>query len=223
MTTAIIIAAGEATRWGDYLGTPKHLVKVDDEPIIYRSVRLLLKNGITDINVVGPDDDRYRIEGSKLFIPQKNYEKNADADKFLNSESLWNTEGRTIVLYGDVFFTEEAMKTICEWEGTDWRLFCRYEPSRLTGTPWGECFAQSFYPKDIERHKKMLEYVAGLWFRRQIKRCGGWEHARAMAGIRVDLGRHYHKPKLYHIIDDWTDDFDTPEDYDRFMENWSKK
>ena len=71
MTTAIIIAAGEATRWGDYLGTPKHLVKVDDEPIIYRSVRLLLKNGITDINVVGPDDDRYRIEGSNLYTSKK--------------------------------------------------------------------------------------------------------------------------------------------------------
>ena len=224
MTTAIIIAAGEATRWGDYLGTPKHLVKVDDEPIIYRSVRLLLKNGITDINVVGPDDDRYRIEGSKLFIPQKNYEKNADADKFLNSESLWNTEGRTIVLYGDVFFTEEAMKTICEWEGTDWRLFCRYGPSSVTGTPYGECFAQSFYPKDLKRHKKMLEYIAELWFTKQINRCGGWEHARAMAGVTGPQVRmHRHKPKLYHIIDDWTDDFDKPQDYDRFMENWSKK
>lgn len=38
--TAIVIAAGHATRWGDYRGTPKHLIEVDGEPILHRTVRL---------------------------------------------------------------------------------------------------------------------------------------------------------------------------------------
>lgn len=225
MTKVIIIAAGEATRWGNYLNVPKHLIEIDGEPILYRTVRLLLENGMEDIHIVGPeDDDRYRVEGTKLFVPEKDYQRNADADKFLNSESLWNREGRTIVLYGDVFFTEEAMKTICGSTSTDWKLFCRLNGSKITESPWGECFAQSFYTKDLERHKENLQYIAKLYNHSVIKKCGGWEHSRAMAGVKKALVRvHQHYPEVQHIIDDWTEDFDTPEDYDSFMKNWSKK
>jgi len=217
---AIIIAAGDATRWKNYLGIPKHLAPVDGEPILPRTVRLLRERNIDDVHVVGPDDDRYRIPGSVLYIPKKEPE-NQDADKFLNSRDLWNTEGRTVVFYGDVFFTDSAMDSIVNFPSTEWTLFCRFNKSKITGTNWGECFAQSFYPKDIESHRENLYYIADLHRRNIISRCGGWEHYRAMQGYREkEVNDHRHRDGKFFQIDDWTEDFDHPSDYDRFMALW---
>jgi len=218
-TTAIIIAGGEASRWKDYLGSPKHLIKINEEPILYRTVRLLKYNNITNIYIVSKDDARYKVEGTTQFIPDFNYKDNADADKFLNSKSLWNEKGRTIVLYGDVFFTEEAMKTICNYTVKDWTLFCRPNGSRFTGGIHGECFVQSFYTNHIEKHHNMLTKIAALKNQNKIKRCGGWEHYRAYVGSS-DLDRHEMRTN-YYVIDDFTDDFDLPEDYDRFISRYN--
>jgi len=221
---AIIIAAGEASRWKNHLGIPKHFAPVDGEPIIYRTVRLLRERSVVDIYVVGPaDDPRYAIEGSTLFVPKKE-PHNQDADKFLNSRDLWDANGRTVVFYGDVFFTEYAMDSIVNFEGKDWTLFCRFDSSQYTGTGWGECFAQSFYPKDIEEHKEKLYYIADLKRKNIIDRCGGWEHYRAMQGYRDhEVKEHLHRKGKVFEINDWTDDFDHPTDYERFIENWKNR
>jgi len=214
---AIIIAAGEATRWGNYLNTPKHLIEIDGEPLLHRTVRLLKANGVSQVYVVSKDDERYQIPGATQYIAQLNYKQNADADKFLSSKALWNRNGRTIVLYGDVYFTEAAIKTIIGYQEKSWTLFCRKRASKLTGTPWGECFAQSFYPEDIPKHEAALHRVAKLYKDKIIDRCGGWEHYRAMVGFPDNKIRS----KLFNghcvEIDDLTDDFDYPEDYDRWI------
>lgn len=217
---AVIIAAGQASRWGGYLGIPKHLIEIDGEPIIYRTVRLLLERGISEIYVVGPaDDPRYLIEGSQLYVPVKNL-LHHDADKFLNSKPLWNQQGRTLVVYGDVYFTEEAMTKVTSFTGKDWTLFCRFGRSELTGTKWGECFVQSFYPLDLAEHERNLLYIADLKERKVINRCGGWEHYRAMNGLKESRVRQPHKKYSRYVeIDDWTDDFDRPDDYERFIKH----
>lgn len=214
---AIIIAAGEATRWGNYLNTPKHLIEIDGEPILHRTVRLLKENGVKQIYVVSKDDPRYQVPGATQYIAKIDYENNADADKFLSSKSLWNRNGRTIVLYGDVYFTEAAMSTICNFKSTEWTLFCRIGASKYTGTPWGECFAQSFYPEDIPKHEAALRRVAKLHKEKKIDRCGGWEHYRAMIGLPDSIIRSKVFDGHYMNIDDLTDDFDYPEDYDRWI------
>ena len=222
--TVIIIAAGEASRWKNYLEVPKHLIPIDNEPILYRTVRLLKERHIKDIFIVGPpNDDRYNVTGTCLYVPDKN-PKNHDADKFLNSENLWNKNGRTIVLYGDVYFTDNAIDTIVNHTNIEWCLFCRFNPSKITGAKSGECFAQSFYPHDLKEHKEKLLYIASLKEKKIISRCGGWEHYRAMNGLRNKLVKSPHKKyKKYIEINDWTDDFDTPEDYDVFIKKWEDK
>ena len=219
---AIIIAAGSATRWGNHMGVPKHLIVIEGEPILYRTVRLLKERGVKNIYVVGPPDDpRYEVPGSKLYIPTKD-RSNHDADKFLNSSPLWNLSGRTIVFYGDVYFTEEAMDTIINWYDMKWTLFARFGASKFTGTKWGECFAQSFYPQAIPKHRDMLIYIAALMNDKVIRRCGGWEHYRAMNGAREKNVSKHIKYKRLVEIDDWSDDFDYAQDYDRWIENRKK-
>lgn len=217
-TVAIIIAAGEATRWKNYLGVPKHYAKVDDEPIIERTVRLLGERGVENIYTVSKS---YNIRGAANFVPTLNYEENADADKFLSSKDLWNMSGRTIVLYGDVYFTDKAMDSIVGFPDHQWKLFCRPGPSLYTGTPHGECFAQSFYADHIEAHEKALRKIAKLKLEGKIDRCGGWEHSRMMAGLE-DINRHIKDLDIYYVIDDFTEDFDYPADYKTFMRNLKK-
>lgn len=216
-TTAIMICAGEGTRWGNYLGVPKHLIEIEGETIVSRAVRLL-KNYDCDIYVVGRgDDNRYKIPGSTYYEAKLNSE-NGDADKFLSSKDLWNKEGRTIVFWGDCYFTESAINKIMTYPIREWTLFARFGSSMYTGCVWGECFAQSFYSGDIEKHGTHLNKLVSLYKSGELPRCGGWEHYRSIVGIE-NLNSHEHRGNFVDI-DDFTDDFDFPEDYDRWKKNY---
>lgn len=214
---AIMICAGDATRWGGYMNTPKHLIEIEGERLLDRTVRLLKERGIREIyTVVKRITDEYYVKGAAQWVADLNPEENADADKFLSSKELWNKEGRTLVIYGDCYFTDEAMDTIVSHEGRAWHLFCRSQASEITGTPWGECFAQSFYPEDLERHEAALRRIAKLSKEGVIKRCGGWEHYRAMIGRSDAQLRKHVMGDCYTEINDWSDDFDYPKDYDEW-------
>lgn len=209
----IIIAAGEATRWNNYGGTTKHMAVLNGEPIIMRAIRLLEENGVKDVHVVSKS---YVITpGINNYRPKLN-DANFDADKFLSSRELWNKSGRTIIVYGDVYFSEAAIKTILSDDSKDWRLFCRPTASEITGTPYGECFAVSFYPHDHKYCYATLRQLVYLYRGKALNRIGGWEWARVIAGIKPSkLKKHREDLPLYVTIDDETDDIDYPEDYER--------
>lgn len=222
-TTAIIIADGKATRWKKHLGIEKHFAEVGGEKIIERTVRLLKQyEQIDDIYVVASSSD-YDIEGSIRYEPVHDpgfY----DADKFSCSRELWNGNGRTLVLYGDVYFTDEAMAKIVSRRDHGWILFVfgRAFESNFTGKPYGECFAQSFDSSQIPEHLAGLRRVVDLYSKGVIKRCGGWEHYRTMIGIPDYLMNEHLVGSKFIDINDWTDDFDSPAEYDKFMENRAK-
>lgn len=216
---AIIIAGGEATRWGGYLGKPKHLAEVDGEPILARTVRLLRENGVATPYIVAKDHNYRGIaSGATVYIANLN-PKNGDADKFLSSRELWSPFERTVIFYGDVFFTEDAIKRIVEFNSNDWTLFCRKDGSSITGGRFGECFAISFYPKDRRRNIKALEKIANDWSTGRLKRCGGWEFYREIVGLTINDSHQL--TTNYVEINDFTEDFDYPEDYDEFIKRYN--
>jgi len=219
---AIIIAAGTATRWANYLDTPKHLISIDGEPILYRTVRLLKENNVTDIHIVGPVDNRYKVDGCSLFVPVKN-SKMHDADKFLNSETLWSSVDRTIILFGDVYFTENAINTIINLKENTWLAYGRFFGSTITGSKYGELFGHSFYPEHIDNHKKALSRVVNLVDKRLAKKGNGWEHYRAMQSIPDSEVRIHRRYDNFIEINDWTEDFDYPNDYDMWIERWNNR
>ncbi len=152
-TRAIIIAAGKGLRWKNYKGIEKHFMKIDGEAIIHRTVRLLKEFGVDDIYVVGKTK-KYEIEGTKLYKPKFTKEY-YDADKFLSSKNLWNKKGKTLVLYGDVYFTRQAIDQIVNYAHVDWLLFGRPFASLLTGKRYGECLHKLFMIvifEDIRKH-----------------------------------------------------------------------
>ena len=76
---AIIICAGEGERWNNYLGTPKHLLNIEDENLISRTVSLIKKYKRDETKIFAVTrDERYKIPVSILYIPKLN-PKNNDA------------------------------------------------------------------------------------------------------------------------------------------------
>ena len=216
---AIILANGKRERWGDHLGIPKQLIEIDGEPLLARTIRLLRENGVSNILISGP----FPGFGVDSFIPE------ADIDTIngrLGVRRKWSRVGRTVILLGDVFYSEAAMRTIVEYDGRDMHLFARFGPSALTGKVWAEIFANSFWPEHHAQYEKSMRTVVEMHHRGEIPRGGLWEsylmdHGHLYDGIHADgtvdnLGNAT-------VIDDWTDDFDFPGDYDAFMERWTAR
>lgn len=113
----IIMAAGAGTRWNNYLGVPKHLIELNGETLLGRTTRLLRENGITDY-VITCEDPRYAQYGP--IAAQTKHD--CEVDRF--EESL--VDGPVCYLYGDVYYSDYAIKTIVNTE-TDNILFFGHE------------------------------------------------------------------------------------------------
>ena len=205
----IIAAAGQRPKWGGYLGVPPHLVQVDGWPLLSRTIGQARKL-TTDVHVTCPDDDRYRMaagEGAVCHV------RGDEGNEYTSTRDLWLTSGRTVLLLGDVFFSDEAIATIGGGSPTAYRCFGRAGASKHTGTPYGEIFAASWGP---QRHDRMDAYLAEVARLRETGACirpPGWVLLRLWQGTPVR--RHQVQAPFFTEIDDLTDDLDKPADYDR--------
>lgn len=212
----IVIAAGDGTRWGNHTGVPKHLAVMEGERLIDRTSRLFAAYGGTEPLIVAPvDDERYQTKDGMTVAPKLNPTRGG-ADKFLSSRYIWNTVGRTVIVYGDVWFSEEAVETITSHESEEITFFGRAWGSKLTGTPWGELFAVSLTPETVERAEASLKHLARLYKRSPSIRAGGWEWYKHLHGLPIDPSQHSVAGGFVEI-NDWTDDIDYPEDYQRWI------
>lgn len=204
----IIMADGEGKRWGNYKGVPKHLITVEGETILERTIRLLLKFGIAETDIwVTSSDPRYKTIWNNT-IPQSI--KDCELERF--EESLIN--GPICYLYGDVYYTEPAMQTIIETDTDDILFF---------GSDW-EIFAIKV--KEInkflnEKHKVKEKYMTG-----ELNRCIGWEIYRSLHGLLMEDEYDFDNHKItddYVKILDETCDFDYPAEYEEWLVNNGKK
>lgn len=213
----LILCAGRATRWAG--GLPKHLVKICGEPILHRTVRQVLDRlPDADVRVVVADsrDPNYSVPGAKRAKADLDPTR-LQADKFLSSRHLWNRSGRTVILLGDVFFTDEAMDTVLA-RRDEWCAFARFGASRFTGCNHRELFAFTLDPDDHDHAEasalRCLDIarrgLMGGW-------SGGWQFYAALAGAPDDeVGKRFEDRGHIVNIDDWTDDFDRIEDWKRW-------
>jgi hypothetical protein len=223
MTRVLILAAGDGTRWSNFRGSPKHLIEVEGERLIDRTVRQYLR--YTDDVIVVGSDERYLIPRAQLFIPDRPMEFVYPAtkprpwremDKFLSSTSLWDTDKRTILVYGDVYFTNEAVHTIMTHEGA-WRCFCRTRESRITGKTCKEIFSFSLDPEHHNVFQRALDVLAST-----NTTTGGWSLFRYLTSGNANVNKNYEQVfnnDKYVEIDDWTEDFDFPHD----LIEWEKR
>jgi hypothetical protein len=205
----ILMCAGRAERWGNYLGVQKHLLLIDGETLLDRTLRLVRRYTSAPIVIVAfnPEYDR---DGHERFEPSHGPLNFCDTDKFLSAKERWAESGQTVILYGDVFFTDAAIKTIISHVG-EHRFFGRREHSYITGRQWREMFALSFPAEERAELGEHLFQLRSDLLAGKISRGGGWELFRRIHGYTWNQ---------FTAIDDFTDDFDYPKDYDQWIRRY---
>lgn len=205
----IVVAAGDGSRWNNHRNVPKHLVTIENEVLLQRTCKQFLKY-TSDVRVIGLDQ-RYNVEGTTLYVPSGMNTNYKDANKFMCTQTLWNRDGRTIIVFGDVYFTNDAVKTIMKSDG-EYKWFLRREESKISGARWKEIFAFAFNASMI---KNVTQTLMLLISRDQVQKQAGWALYKAMTGDRFTAFENHH-----HVhIDDWTEDFDYPEDLEIWEEH----
>lgn len=208
----VIAAAGDSPPWEMHTGVRKHLVNVEGEILLHRTVRQCLEYS-DDVWVSGNPDPEYKIPGAKLIVGDRR-EGIGSVDFMWRDRELWSQTGRTVLLLGDVWYSDDAMRTILADTRRDWMYYARYGASTVYGCDCGEGWAHAMYPEHIELHLRALGRVIGEYLAGSLNRTLGWEVYRAMCG-QDDLSQHGEWGN-WTEINDWTTDFDYPVDYDRW-------
>ena len=196
----LVLAAGNGDRWDNYRGTAKHFLNVEGEVLIQRTVKQF-KRYANDVVVVG-SSDAYTIEGASLYIPQPAAEDTdfGDVLKFYSSMTLWSS-ARTVLVFGDVYFTDEAVDQIMSTD--DSFTFLLRDSSDALGGSRREVFAISF---DGLMNSTVSHHILALARDHSAPHAGGWFLYRSLTRPSWDVTTHCIK------IEDWTTDFDYPED-----------
>lgn len=212
MTRALILAGNGRTdpRWTS--NPPRHLLPIGGEPLIHRTTRLLAERGITDIRVVAdPTDTDY-------ITPPATHEHPRPVDRewvqeWEPSRHLWNPHGTTMILYGDVYFTEQLLDAMTSDTGDPWNVYARFGGSTQTGKRYGEMFGWVVHSRHAAALTAAQAQVIDYRLRGEWHRTLGWEV------YRVAMGRapnEHWRGAHFQNWDDASDDFDTLEDWQRW-------
>ena len=105
---------------------PRQLVEINGEPLLKRTIRLLKENGIENIILTGKDK-RYKELGVELYSSEKNdYDYINHTGYWLNAFDFELMNEPVCFIWGDVYFSEEAIKTIVETDTDSTMFFCSY-------------------------------------------------------------------------------------------------
>ena len=201
---ALILCAGDGRRWGDHLGIKKQLIYFNGESLLDRTCRLLNNNRITDIICVTRDNS-IRSPAMTIFTPER---CGLLVETILSTVPKW--QGRTIILLGDVFFTENSIRRISCFRG-DLVIFGRPWASRLVGCTHGELFAMSFSHQCSHKIIQSAQQIVRL--ASDGARGNMWDLYHYLAHLPLNSGRS--ESRYFCVIDDITNDFDSPSDYER--------
>jgi len=213
----IIPCAGKQERWNKYLGVYKQMVPVFDEPLLQRTVRQFQER-VPEISIhvpIRPDMKMPDIPGVEFFQPYAN--RMCEYDKVLSSRPHWSEHGRTTIVFGDVFLTDEAADIIAGASPSNIHWFGRSGPSKVTGCGWEELFGLTFQLTQQQRLERVAEQIRAhcrKFPKKATRLClrKAWILYRRLEGLRPRhpgaIGDNFTE------IDDRTEDFDSPEDYE---------
>ncbi len=191
----VIMADGDMKRWDMACRIPKHLIRVENETLLERLVR--------QVHTVKPDcriiitshDSRYEVAGAERYEPQNN---RLEIDRF-----TWELiEDDTCFLYGDTYYTDEAIHTICATK-TDELYFIGTDNSIVA------LIAHS--AKLLRRHITRVKeaFLAG-----ECNDCRGWQVYQSYTN--QPFGRLY-IDKSFTKIPNETCGFNEWQDYQNFL------
>ncbi|MEI5520667.1 hypothetical protein WB388_08635 [Streptomyces brasiliscabiei] len=215
----IVAAAGPQAKWGGHLGVRSHFAPVrgrlDGGPVLpLLELTLSHLSALTaDVWLTVPPEEPEPYEAlAAVYGVRVHRAVQGSRSEFESSMPVWGDTGRTVLLLGDVWFTDAALAAILTDPADGVRVFGRAGPSRVTGTPYGEIFAVS-WPGSADRRMRELAAEIGAG---QAAGCSvrpGWVLLRTLQG--TPLHEHTVCAPWWVEIDDATDDIDFPEDFQR--------
>ena len=193
MKKIIIMADGHGIRWNNYKNIPKHLAEVEGEYLIGRTVRLIHRILPSMDIIITSHDPRYDFPGSRRHEPRNN---NSEIDRF--TEEL--IEDNICFLYGDTFYTEDALQLILDTPVDDILFFGNRKSIVAVKIKNAILFNQ---------HCKRVKQ---LYLSKKLKKCTGWQvyqsFTQQLYGKEIDLSNNF------VFVDDQTTDINTPEEYE---------
>jgi hypothetical protein len=219
-----IACAGSATRWKNYMNVPKHLVTIENERLLDRTVKKCKECfPNATIYITYSDEitkDMYRVEGTSLVKIQTDVTSEPALCSLL---PYYNVEKDVLVLLGDVYFSENAFRIISECnEKNKVTVYGRKRQNIKTGCKAGELFAFWIPKMEQDKFKECISQTQLLFKEKYIDRFLSWEIISLWFSNVNDMKqcfelRRYPNKWFTEIIDE-TEDFDFPEDFDK----WNK-
>lgn len=218
--------------------TPKHLLKINDEVIVERTIRLLKENGITDI-AISTDNPAFDYLDVPKLRHENKFEANGDKEK-INSKYCWLNayypmEEPCCYIHGDVYFSEEAIKTIVNTKVKNTMFFCTFDWSDgekdKRNYKGREPFAYKVVNQKLFRNaiNDLLRMVdEGKFKNGKPPIC--WQLYRYLNNLDLnynakewtEINNIFQTKGDYVVINDYTTDIDHPEDA-KVLEEWLKK
>ena len=198
--------------------TPKQLSVVNGERLVDRTIRLLKENGIEDIyissnNPVFDSCGVTRLEHENTYKYEDNVLKGYWLDAFYPN---FDDNDHVCYLFGDVFYTGNAIKRIVNFKTDGNILFGTGIAKNPQHENWGEPFA--YIVNDYKTFINGVKEVKKLQDEGKTKRMPiVWELYRYLNGLDVNI--QMIKDETYVCIDDGTIDVDSPEQIERINKN----
>ena len=189
----IIMADGKGTRWNNYHNIPKHLIEIGGETLLARTVRLLRENDARADIVITSHDPRYEVPGARRYEPQNNH---LEIDRF--TEELIADD--VCFLYGDTFYSESVIQKIADTPEEKLLFFGNERSIVAIKVADGALFRQH------------VDRVRALFLAGKIEKCIGWQVYQSFEGL--PFGEKTIAAD-YILIQDGTEDFNSPADYNR--------
>lgn len=189
----IIMADGKGTRWNNYHNIPKHLIEIGGETLLARTVRLLRENDALADIVITSHDPRYEVPGARRYEPQNNH---LEIDRF--TEELIADD--VCFLYGDTFYSESVIQKIADTPAEKLLFFGNERSIVAIKVADGALFRQH------------VDRVRALFLAGKIEKCIGWQVYQSFEGL--PFGEKTIAAD-YILIQDGTEDFNSPADYNR--------
>lgn len=185
----------------------KSLSIINGERLIERTIRLLKENGINDY-YISSNDDRFKEYG-KILKHENSYRFENGIVNGYWVDAYYPTNEPVIYLHGDVYYSKEAIKKILNLNpkvntmiGNKWAL---NENHDKVGEPFGWIIV------DQEKFRNAINKCKQLQDEGKIERgyAISWELYEVLNGY--DINDFIIDRETYLVIDDETDDVDSPE------------
>lgn len=193
---------------------PKQLSVVNGERLADRTIRLLKKAGVSEIyissnNPIFDSCGVKRLEHHNSYRYEDNVLKGYWLDAFY---PYFDEKDKVCYIFGDVYFTEDAIKKIVNYETDKNVLFGTSVAKNKEHKNWGEPFAYK-----VNNYKEFIDGISAV---KKLQDEGKtnrmplvWELYRYLNGLDVNIQDVL--DETFITIDDGTIDIDSPEQIEK--------